>query len=501
MITTDDWWYWAKNLIVKDTRAQRLYNDEPPYGLRGYMPDGCNRMIGYPILRQIRNKRYNCQVPDPMNRLVNHCSGERDLLNEDDKNYCAGWIHNESFHGACKLSEFKHKTASELGTYYTSGKLGYYGGGGYVFGIKHTAKEVSERLELLQKNSWIDQNTRAVILEFATYNPNVNIFVLSSIIAEFNDGGGIVPSWRFQPIRVLKDNSFYGYIITACEVVFIVVTVFFTIREMLKIKKEKLSYFSDHWNVIEIFILASSYACLGLYIHRYNLVEEAIERFAKNHGNVYVRMDSAAFVDLCYHYLIAFIMFCSIVKLIKLLRFNRRMDVLALTIGGCWEELRIFFLAFAIIFFAFSCLFFFMFNQALVEFAHILSAMQTSFKMMMGKFNFEAMNQANWLSPLLFFIFSVMNSMIMINIMLTIILQSFDEIKLYMEKVGNRLNVIDYIWRRFCEFFRQQNLQNVRVSPVLKTKNDGHNSRETENNEVNEELPDKVSTKMQDIFF
>lgn len=61
MKTTDDYWRWLKTIMLGQLRAQRWYNGDPPYGLRGFLDDRQNRIIGYAILRQVRNNRRKCR--------------------------------------------------------------------------------------------------------------------------------------------------------------------------------------------------------------------------------------------------------------------------------------------------------------------------------------------------------------------------------------------------------------------------------------------------------
>lgn len=448
--------------------------------------------MGYAIIRQIRSRRNICVAPQPLDQLISHCSGQRgQLLDEESKDFCATWTFNETFTGACKWDEFKYKSSSELGTYTYQGKLGFYTGGGYVFSLAGPQNTLFQRMDDLQKNQWIDKNTRALILEFSVYNANVNLFAICTVIAEFNEGGGIVPKWRFEPIRLIKNAGIKGFIVTACELLFVIAIIFFTLRELWEMKKQRCAYFASYWNIAEIFIILVSYITIGLHVYRDILTMKALKIFNATHGNGYVRMDSAAFVDQFYLYACGVILFFSIVKLIKLLQFNKRMDVLSLTIRKCWDELKIFFIAFGIVFFAFSCLFFFLFTAAIEDFAQILPAIQTSFKMMMGKFDFEEMKQENALSPLLFFIFSLANSMILINIMLTIILQAFNEVKIDLTKKQNRLNVIDSVWSSFRQFLRIEAAPRIHVNPVLTDKVDKIPGLSSQSMDANY-LPDKV---------
>ena len=52
------------------------YNGDPPYGLRGYMNDRVNRIIGYAVIRQIREVPGTCRSPILMRDYVDSCTGD-----------------------------------------------------------------------------------------------------------------------------------------------------------------------------------------------------------------------------------------------------------------------------------------------------------------------------------------------------------------------------------------------------------------------------------------
>ena len=480
---------WSKEVIMQEIRAQRNYNDAPPYGLVGFLDDRVNRIMGYAIIRQIRARRHNCIVPDPMDELIDYCTGTQSLLSEETGNFCANWIYNESFPGACKWEEFKYFSAAELGTFPSAGRLATYSGGGYIIRLNGPQPYILKRLTQLQKNNWIDKNTRAVILEFSVYNAHTNLFSINTIMAEFLDGGGLISKWRFDPIRLIKTPGFKGAMTSFAEILFAMAVTFFTLSELWLLRKEKCKYFESYWNLAEIMVLLISYCVIGLYVYRAMLTKEALEVFVETKGNGYVRMDSAAFIDNFFLFTTGLLVFFSTLKLIKLLRFNKRMNVLSETMAICWNELKIFLIVFATIFFAFASLFLFMFSNTLEDFSNILPALQTCFKMMLGKFDFQAMQRANAFSPVLFFVFSVMNSMVLINIMLTIILQAFAIVKGGYKIQENRLNMIDFVWGQFKQFIRKEERPRLHVKMV---ETDRKEMKCNDDNSDSEQLPEKV---------
>ena len=75
---------------------------------------------------------------------------------------------------SCSLQPFKYTTAETLQSLPFSAILDSYSGGGYVYKIQGSAGNIRNDLEDLKRLYWIDNNTRAVFLEFSTYNANVS---------------------------------------------------------------------------------------------------------------------------------------------------------------------------------------------------------------------------------------------------------------------------------------------------------------------------------------
>ncbi|XP_069953284.1 polycystin-1-like protein 2 isoform X2 [Cherax quadricarinatus] len=499
--TTDKYWYWVQNVLLQNLRAQRWYNDDPPYGLRGFLDDRVNRIIGYAIIRQIRSDPRTCRVAYSMRNFVRNCSGSRAYGTEDTRNFCNGWSVEEKVPGTCTYDQFRYKTETELQTYSTRGLLGTYGGGGYVIQLDNLETEDIAQLQTMQSLGWIDKYTRAVMLEFSTYNVNVNLFTICRIVAEFNEGGGVYTSWRFDPIQLLSTGGSFGFILSVCQIIFVATTVMSTLWQVWKIKKMKCEYFASYWHIAEICIILTSYATIAIYIYQYFLIRDALAIFNSTFGNGYVRMDAAALYSQVYLYSLAIIVFFSTLKLIKLLQFNKRIDQLALAIENCWNELATFFIAFGIVFFAFCCLFHFIFMGCLEDYSRLVTAVESTFAMLLGKLDLSEMVQVNPIAPILYFAFSVMNTIVLVNIMLTIIMVTFTLTKSDFESRENKYDIINFIWSRVRQNLRLEREPDASVIPNVQ---DESQNSATSDDSIADELPDKVSQLMKyisDVYF
>ena len=462
--TTNDFWFYVKNDLLTDIRAQRWYNGLPPFGLRGFLNDKMNRMIGYPILRQIRNARFMCKIPDEMKIVMRECSGSHGISIEleDNRDYCAGWTSNDNMTEICNDEEFKYNTGDELETFPIAGDLSTYGAGGYVISLHESRAEIKIKLKDLAEKHWIDKRTRAVFLEFSVYNANINLFCFCRMSFEFFESF-IHLKWSFEPVKLLKIGSNVNDIITTvCEVVFVIATVLFTLTELWEMKQEKCAYFSQYWNIAELVILFLSYSNICLYFIRNMLTYNALAEFNRTKGNDYVRIDPAVVVDQYYHIILACIMFVSMLKLIKLLQFNREITVLSRTIELCWGELSYFFILFAVIYFSFCFLFYLLFFNGFEDFSTFLTSVSSTFKMMLGKTKISEMAEYNKFTPVLFFFFTVFNSVMLINIMLAIIIQAFEEVR---TDLGESQHIIRYMVRTTKQKILMQPNQVHRISP------------------------------------
>lgn len=75
------------------------------------------------------------------------------------------------------FQEFKYSSAAELQSLSSTAVLDSYSGGGYVYKVKGSAKTIEKSLLELKRLYWIDNNTRAVFLEFSAFNPNASFFI------------------------------------------------------------------------------------------------------------------------------------------------------------------------------------------------------------------------------------------------------------------------------------------------------------------------------------
>ncbi|CAL1538860.1 unnamed protein product, partial [Lymnaea stagnalis] len=448
---TDDFWVWATSGLVNGIRAGAYYNDYPPLKLRAYINDKVSRILGYATMRQLRIKPAQCEVPDQVEGLVSECNVKYEMFNQEEKSFKVGWLPmgpNDTIHDT--RPEYTYTTADALDGYPYWGTLSWYSGGGYVVPLVGSKEELIGNLTQLKQERWVDRYTRAVFVEFTTYNPQVNLFAISTILAEFHPSGGVVTSYRFEPAMLLPYMTSAMLFQLVCEVVYILFTAFFIIRELRELIKTRLSYFMHFWNLVEIGIIAMSLSAIVIFFYRLYKTNDLTKAFKESNGNGYVKFQYVGYWNEMFSYMIGFLVFLATLKFLKLLRFNKKISMLSATLEHSAKALLHFGIIFLIVFMAFAQLFYLTFMHIDIEYATFISSVVSSVLMMMGKFDMYAMVMAEPILSQVFVLLYVLTvSFIIVNIFVSILNETFAVVREDISKQGNDFEIVDFMMLRF----------------------------------------------------
>lgn len=72
---------------------------------------------------------------------------------------------------------------------------------------------------------------------------------------EFPATGGVVTSWQFQTVRLIRYVSSWDYFVGVCEVAFSLFVLYYVVEEALEIRIHRLHYFKSLWNCLDVFIV------------------------------------------------------------------------------------------------------------------------------------------------------------------------------------------------------------------------------------------------------
>ena len=154
----------------------------------------------------------SCPLYGEFKNIVNTCTSSLDSKSEETNNFGFGWSQfNQSYVPPTSYQSiynaFQYQTAETLQTSTMNGKYLSYEGGGYVYELRGKLSYLQGNLTLLKKMNWVDRQTRAVIVEFSVYNPNINMIMVSKILVEFLESGSILTTASFDPLNVFNGKS------------------------------------------------------------------------------------------------------------------------------------------------------------------------------------------------------------------------------------------------------------------------------------------------------
>lgn len=310
------------------------------------------------------------------------------------------------------------------------GLRGTYGAGGYVAELDTNRDSSIKKIQEMKRDLWIDRQTSAVILEFTVYNPNIDLFAFTSIVAEFAASSGVQHHHQTQVLRAftLGGLSVYLYICKFLLVIYMLVNLGFAIRSIVKV--EKIAFFKSPKNIMDIVILVLVLVGAVLYIMRFVTINSVLEKCRDEEYKKFAEFARVAAADDLYKFVVAFLNAAVIFKLIMLLKLVKRIGALARTLKHSGPALLSFAMVFLVLVLAFGLAQHAVFMTDLEDFATVISTMETSFAVSLGSFNADGMLEANWIFTMIFFpLYMIMMNWIMFSILITIIMDSHYEFK------------------------------------------------------------------------
>jgi hypothetical protein len=216
--TIDQYWTWLDTIFLNKIRAQTWYNGQAPRNLSGYLDDKTNRLLGWPILRQLRVSNHSC--PPSTRTLIltadqQHppCVFDYSFFDEERRHFESNWTlpsssssSSSSFnsstlnHSTTTRKAFQYEDNERLRTQVYWAPHHSYDSGGYVYEFRGRLRELRSNLSQLHRLQWIDRQTRALFLQMTVYNPNVQLFTSILLLVEQLPTGGLFAHHRFEPI-------------------------------------------------------------------------------------------------------------------------------------------------------------------------------------------------------------------------------------------------------------------------------------------------------------
>ncbi|XP_037365143.1 polycystic kidney disease 2-like 2 protein [Talpa occidentalis] len=376
-----------------------------------------NILLGFPRVRQLKVRNDTCKIHSSFQSLMDECYDKYTSGNEDLADF-----------GLQKDTEWKYSSPAVSSPRHW-GFVGVYKNGGYIFTLSRSKSETKNKFINLRLNSWITRGTRVVFIDFSLYNANVNLFCIIRLVAEFPATGGILTSWQFYSVKLLRYVTFYDYFIASCEITFCIFLIVFTAQEIKKIRDFKSAYFKSIWNWLELLLLVLCF--VAIFFNAYCNIQTflLLGQLLKN-SEKYSDFYFLAYWQVYYNNIIAVTIFFAWIKIFKFINFNKTMSQLSSTLSRCFKDIIGFAIMFFIIFFAYAQLGYLAFGSQVDDFSTFQNSIFAQFRIVLGDFNFAGIQQVSRvLGPIYFVTFIFFVFFVLLNMFLAIINNTYSEVK------------------------------------------------------------------------
>lgn len=347
-----------------------------------------------------------------------------------------------------QISPWQYQSTLEANSFPYLGKMASYRGGGFIFELGPDEDAVYGELTKLETSNWIDRYTRALFTELSIYNVNINLLCVATLLYEELPTGGGQPFVNVQTIRAYRYIGNFSAALMACEVIFAFLLLNWILRDGKRLWRQKKSFWKNVWNIVDIAVTSLSVASLVLYFMRLVFLTSTVGK---------VRDDPSKFVSFQYvvllnegvNAMVAFVVLLLNLKFLRLLRFNRKISVLSMTIKTSASKLASFMIMFMVIFLAYCFLVYLVFGSALEEYRSFIRCMVSLMSMVLGNFEFYDLVAVNAvIGPAVFFTFMVVFQFILINMFIGILCDSFNEVRFDSDKQTNEYEILQFISNR-----------------------------------------------------
>ncbi|XP_040459658.1 polycystic kidney disease 2-like 2 protein [Falco naumanni] len=429
-----------------------------------------NLLLGVAQIRQLKVRNNTCSIYPYFRAFLQDCYGEYRYGAEDRSDF-----------GLRNKSEWKYTSAPSLSPWYW-GSMGLYSSGGYMFNLPKSKQESVEKLVFLRQNSWLTRGTRAVFIDFSTYNANVNLFCIIRLVVEFPAIGGALTSSHIYSAKLLRYITYYDYFLASCEVTFCLFIITFIIHKAIKIVKLKKEYFRSAWNWLDLLLLVVSVLAIALNIYCTAAVSLLMEELLSN-AHVYLDFYFLGFWQVLYNNIVAVNFFFAWIKVLILeyVQFNKSTRLPSI-LSCCAKDIIGFAIIFFIVFFAYAQLGYLIFGSQVEDFSTVQNCIFTQLRLVLGDFNFDTIEAANrvlgpiYLITFVFFVFFTL-----LNMVLAIINDTYSEVKADFEVLPSQELRIRDFFRRSCKALAKLKLKKPEMDTSPADESLGSTSKDISN--------------------
>ncbi|XP_070540434.1 polycystin-1-like protein 2 [Ptychodera flava] len=445
---TTVFWEWIFYILLPSIYPAYLYNGMPlPNELSALTADLTSFRVSPPRLLQYRVRRDLCTSPPIFNGSV-ACNVEYCGSSADRGVYDVGWLGVNTTEQIPELSPWTYAgdVPSMLTGYDTI--FSQYGDGGYAVHLGQDSGDAVSVMQSLWTHLWLDRSTRAVVIDWFVYCANLNLYGLIVVPFEFPTTGGIWVKPRVEIFRFDDYVGSYWIFLATLQLVFLGFLVYYIIKKVKMIYRERLKHFSSFWNWMETIKISLCLTGAGIYTYRFLKMRSVSDEVTKLGSVNMVQLSHLLDINQSYRRVVGFAVFIAMIQFLELFKFHHRMSMLTATILRSAANLVHFAIFFAITLFAHAALIYLSIGLTSLICPNILELLYKLLKLWLDNKNYPdfVLTDHPVLGALFFVSFFITMYTLAINVFVSVIITSFTEVQGYMSEKTSDLALDKFTW-------------------------------------------------------
>lgn len=435
--TEEQIWQWLEDPFLK-----AVYESPIEY----------NEMATPPRLRMQRVKPQQCALPSV-------------VINEDEICYPEYKKSNENKDPLVPTSNLPPGTGyteipgSIFGFDYWGQALPYlrmYWAGGYLLHLpvpdteqeREIPSAARDLIQSVKELDWLGGGARILLVDLQLYNKNVNLFSIIRMSFEIPSTGGVITQAQFSIIHVYSSSSPLDVVTVICEIAWLILIGYYIGEKIYEMKVIGFRNFMGHLELrTQFFNLLLSSACVIFKMVKYSIIDsdEIMICDPAKENDCY--LSNFVFWQNQFNNFLAIVTFLSWIELNKFFTDFESTAVFTKTLRLCLADLVSFMLVFTVTYLAYAELGVLIFGGQLDQFKNIFHSIYTLFRVILGDFDFHALESSNRiLGPIYFITYVFVVFFILLNMFIAIISDTYSEVKAELSVPGeNRFPVSDYM--------------------------------------------------------
>ena len=325
---------------------------------------------------------------------------------------------------------WRYRSSWELDTLSYEGFYSTYNGGGFVADLGYNIRSALKVVKELQANNWIDEFSVAVFIEFTIFNPSSSLFSVTKCLYERSPTGGVAFSRSVKTLTLYhtSSNNFQKFV-EVCQLLFMVIIVFFVINEAYKIYRKKKKYFRRFWNWVELLQILTAFSSVVIYFLKAKYTSSFVKKVRTNPFET-SSADYIVLWSMIEIYVLSFLIFIVTMKFLRLIRFNRHVCQMMGTLTRAARPLVSYFVVFVSAVLAYTQLGFLLLSSAMGPYSSFFNSLRAVLQMLLGgkMFFYEIKSVNSLLGPLFVFLYMFTMTFILLNMFLAILNESYWEV-------------------------------------------------------------------------